>query len=171
MHWGDINVEEIDLKGALAQASPIDRLELLFGLLTKLIAGCVNRNDQGRQSIDPALVVEVIGVIDFLRAHLRPDHPSAFNMAFRKFYHYLHRLMIDANRDGCSQKLDQARNAIAKLLGPMLDHDFLRNCHDESLFEQKPLEDIMLHLHKLTFRHTLPASAKAPATCAMGTLH
>jgi len=171
MHSGDINMEEIDLKDALARATPIDQLELLFGLLSNLIGGCATRNDQGRQSIDPALLVQIIEVIDFLRAHLRPDHPSAFNMAFRKFYNCLHRSMIDAARDGCSQQLDKARNAIAKLLGPMMYYDFLRNCHDESLFDQKTLEDMLLHLRALTWRPAQPASAKAPATRAMVTLH
>jgi len=156
-------VEEIDLKEALADATPIDRLELLFGMLGKLISDCAARNDQGHDSIDPALVVEVIEVIDFLREHLRPDHPSAFNMAFRKFYRDLHRLMIDANRDGCRQKLDQARKAIAKLLGPMLDHDFLRNCQDESLFERASLESMLMNLHELTFRPKLGQSKKFAA--------
>ena len=163
-------MEEIDLKEALADATPIDRLELLFGMLGKLIRDCTTRNDQGQDSIDPALVVEVIEVIDFLRAHLRPDHPSAFNMAFRKFYRDLHRLMIDANCDGCRQKLDQARKAIAKLLGPMLGHDFLRNCQDESLFERASLESMLLNLHELTFRPQIGSSKKIAAP-AFVTLH
>ena len=163
-------MDEIDLKEALADATPIDRLELLFGMLGKLISDCATRNDQGRDSIDPALVVEVIEVIDFLRTHLRPDHPSAFNMAFRKFYRDLHRLMIDANRDGCRQKLDQARKAIAKLLGPMLGHDFLRNCHDESLFERLSLETMLLNLHELTLRPQA-GSSKRIAAPAFVTLH
>jgi hypothetical protein len=163
-------VEEIDLKEALADATPIDRLELLFGMLGKLIRDCATRNDQGQDSIDPALVVEVIEVIDFLRAHLRPDHPSAFNMAFRKFYRDLNRLMIDANHEGCRQKLDQSRKAIAKLLGPMLGHDFLRNCQDESLFESFALETMLLHLHELTFRSQI-GSSKRIAAPAFVTLH
>ena len=163
-------MEEIDLKEALADATPIDRLELLFGMLAKLIGDCTARNDQGQNSIDPALVVEVIEVIDFLRAHLRPAHPSAFNMAFRKFYRDLHRLMIDANRDGSSQKLDHARKAIAKLLSPMLDHDFLRNCQDESLFERASLESMLTHLHELTFRPKLGSSKKIVAPTFV-TLH
>ena len=163
-------MEEIDLKEALADATPIDRLELLFGMLGKLIRDCATRNDQGQDSIDPALVVEVIEVIDFLRAHLRPDHPSAFNMAFRKFYRDLNRLMIDANHEGCRQKLDQSRKAIAKLLGPMLGHDFLRNCQDESLFESFALETMLLHLHELTFRSQI-GSSKRIAAPAFVTLH
>lgn len=165
-----MNVEEIDLKEALAQATSIDRLELLFGMLGKLIGDCAPRNDQGCPCVDPARVVEVIEVIDFLRTHLRPDHPSAFNLAFRKFYRDLHRLMIDANRDGCSQKLDQARTSIAKLLGPMLNHDFLRNCQDESLFERGTLESMLMSLHELICR-TKVGSSKKIAARKLVTLH
>ena len=165
-----MKIDDTDLKEALTQATPIDRLELLFGMLAKLISNCATLNDQRNHSIDPDLVVEVIDVIDFLREHLRADHPSAFNLAFRKFYLDLHRLMIDANRDGCSRKLDQACQAITKLLGPMLNHDFLRNCQDESLFERTRIDSVLMHLHELTCGPKL-ASTRVRNTHALVSLH
>jgi hypothetical protein len=79
--------------------------------------------------------------------------PDQFKRLLRRLEDQLYAGPVEVDRGG--RLMDQARKAIAKLLGPMLDHDFLRNCQDESLFERASLESMLMNLHELTFRPKL----------------
>jgi hypothetical protein len=126
---------EIDM--ILRDAAEADQLDLLFAAFADIL-------DQER--IDPRQIERALHILDYLRAGLRPDHPSQFNLAFRKFYNALLRLIIDANRDGSSETLKEARRAIIKLTGPDYGFEFLRNCVDESSFSRDDLAKTILSL-------------------------
>lgn len=122
---------------ALRESSEAEQLDLLFTALVEML-------DQDK--IDERQMDRALQIVDFLREQLRPDHPSRFNLAFRKFYHALRKLIIDAKRDGSKTKLKVARCAVLKLTCPDYGFEFLRNCIDESSFARDELAELILTL-------------------------
>ena len=127
----------IVLDSILRDTPETEQLDLLFSVFVDILDP--DRIDKNR--LDHALQL-----VDFLRTRLRAGHASQFNLAFRKFYNALHRLIIDANRDGSTAKLIEARRAILKLTGPDYGFEFLRNCLDESFFTRDELSEYILTL-------------------------
>jgi hypothetical protein len=127
----------IEISTLLRDAPETDQLDLLFAAFADLL-------DQ--ECLDQHQTKQALHILDYLRDNLRADHPSHFNLAFRKFYHALHRLIIDAHGDGSKERLSEARRAILKLTSPQYGFEFLRNCIDESTFARDDMAKILVTL-------------------------
>ena len=137
---------DIDL--ILQDVAEAEHLDLLFAAF----AECLDQ-----EQINHGQIKEALHILDYLHTGLRSDHPSQFNLAFRRFYKALQRLIIDANRDGSPQKLTEARRAIVKLTGPDYGFEFLRNCVDESLFSRDELtQTLVMFIGPQLLAHSQP---------------
>ena len=122
---------------ALRESTEAEQLDLLFAAFVEIL-------DQDK--IDERQMDRALQILDFLSEQLRSDHASQFNLAFRKFYHALRRLVTEAKLDDTKNKITEARCAILKLTRQDFCFEFLRNCIDESSFARNELSERILAL-------------------------